>query len=66
MKPEQRACLFQTRGNLQDGLCYIIMDGDVETHCKEKDFMDDLVHPTMKHPNPYTLNCLDNNNKITV
>ena len=62
----QRETIFQSRCNIGDLLCRLIIDSGSCTNVAAKNLVDRLKPPTRPHPIPYKIKWLDNSNSLDI
>jgi len=63
---EQREHIFHTRCHIKDKVCNLIIDSGSCTNVASTLFVEKLGLPTLKHPNPYKIQWLDDCEDIRV
>ncbi|XP_042415164.1 uncharacterized protein LOC122004323 [Zingiber officinale] len=62
----QRENIFYTRCHVKDRVCSLIIDGGSCVNVASKLMVDKLSLPTLKHPKPYKLQCLNDSGEMKV
>ncbi|XP_057248897.1 uncharacterized protein LOC130590469 [Beta vulgaris subsp. vulgaris] len=63
---EQRETIFHSKCLVNKKLCTLIIDGGSCTNVASTELVEKLALPTIKHPHPYKLKWLDDDNEVRV
>ena len=62
----QRNNIFHATCHIGDKVCSVVIDGGIFTNVASMELVEKLSLPTMKHPQPYKLQRLNNSGEVKV